>query len=150
VEIRVEGTKELTEKLRLLSTPKEYIGALRESVRMPMKQVFKKAKANLSRISPGKREIHRTYKGRLVSSGFALRSLRMIVATGKEKESASAVLGVRKEAFYVLQFFELGTAHISAQPWLQPAFYSSRQEMVNGTGDGIKAYIEKIARKRST
>lgn len=145
----LEGYAELTKKLAELASPKEGMAALRESVRKPMRDVQKKAQANIAKISPGKTDIHRTYKGRLVGAGFASRSLRSVVKMSKKKDSASALLGVRKEAFYAVQFFELGTATIPKQPWLVPALESSRSEAIRSVGDTLKARIEKIAKKRT-
>jgi hypothetical protein len=145
----VLGTKDAIEKLRELASPKEQAAALRASVREPMKQVMKIALANIARISPGKRALHRTYKGRLVSAGFAARNIRLIVVMSKDKQSAWALLGVRKEAFYALQFFELGTAFIPKEPWLLPAFFSSKDRSVQGVADVLRERIEKIARKRA-
>lgn len=144
----VEGTKELTEKLRELASPKEQAATLRAAVREPMKDVMRVAQSNIARISPGKRQIHRTYKGRLVTAGFAARSLRMITVMSRDKQMAQSVLGVRKEAFYALQFFELGTAKIPRQPWLMPAFYQSRNATLKKVGEVMKKRIERIARKR--
>lgn len=144
----VEGTKELTEKLRELASPKEQAATLRAAVREPMRDVMRVAQSNISRISPGKRQIHRTYKGRLVTAGFAARNLRMITRTSRDKQMAQSVLGVRKEAFYALQFFELGTAKIPRQPWLMPAFYQSRDQTLAKVGEVMKKRIERIARKR--
>lgn len=145
----LEGYAELSKKLTELASPKQAISALREAVRKPMKQVMQVAQANIAQISPGKADIHRTYKGRLVGAGFASRSLRLVVKTGKDKASVSALLGVRKEAFYAVQFFELGTAAIPKQPWLVPAFESSKDEAVRAVGATLKARIEKIAKKRA-
>lgn len=145
----VEGTKELTEKLRELASPKEQAATLRAAVREPMKNVMQQAVANISRFSPGKRPLHRTYKGRLVSAGFAMRSVRMIVKLSKDKQMAQSILGVRAEAFYALQFFELGTAKIAKQPWLMPAFFGSRDASVAKVGEVMKARIERIAKKRA-
>lgn len=144
----VHGTKELTEKLRELASPKEQAATLRAAVREPMKDVMRVAQSNISRISPGKRQIHRTYKGRLVTAGFASRNLRMITRMSRDKQMAQSVLGVRKEAFYALQFFELGTAKIPRQPWLMPAFYQSRNQTLAKVGEAMKKRIERIARKR--
>lgn len=148
-EYAVQGTRELYEKLRLLASPKEQAATLRASVREPMKQVLKLAEANLAKISPGKRLLHRTYKGRLVSAGFAARNMRLIVVMSKDKTAAWALLGVRKEAFYVLQFFELGTAFIAKIPWLLPAFFASRDRSVQGVAAVMKERIDRIAKKRS-
>lgn len=145
----VLGTRDAIEKLRALASPKEQAAALRASVREPMKEVMKVAQANIARISPGKRELHRTYKGRLVSAGFAARNIRLIVVMSKDKQAAWALLGVRKEAFYALQFFELGTAFIPKEPWLLPAFFSSKDRSVKGIAEVLRERIEKIARKRA-
>lgn len=146
----VEGTKELTLKLRELASPKEQATVLRAAVREPMKDVMRVAQTNVARISPGKRQIHRTYKGRLVTAGFAARNLRLIVVMSKDKQAAWSLLGVRKEAYYALQFFELGTAKIPRQPWLMPAFYQSRNQSVARVGEVMKKRIERIARKRGS
>lgn len=145
---RIEGTAELTKKLKALASPKEQANALRSSVRTPMNAVKKKAQVNIRKISPGKRALHRTYKGRLVSAGFALRNIRMIVKMSKDKQQASALLGVRKEAYYALQYFELGTSKIAAMPWLTPAFESSKDDMIRGVSKVLRTRIERIARQR--
>lgn len=144
----VDGIAVLTKQLRELASPKEQAATLRAAVRLPMLDVQKVALVNLAKISPGKREIHRTYKGRLVTAGFAARSTRVIVVMSKDKEMATAILGVRAEAFYALQFFELGTATIPRQPWLMPAFYQSRDQVLSKVGATMKERIERIALKR--
>lgn len=148
-EYYVEGTKALKEKLDELASPKEQAATLRAAVRDPMKKVKVKAEANVASISPGQRDLHRTYKGRLVSAGFLSRSIRLIVKLTRDKSMAQAILGVRAEAFYGLAFFELGTSRISKQPWLTPAFESSTEESIKGIGDTMRERIERIAKKRS-
>jgi HK97 gp10 family phage protein len=144
----LEGVAELSAKLRALADPKQQAMTLRAAVRTPMKKVEKRARANIARISPGKAEMHRTYKGRLVSAGFASRSLRTIVKMSRDKQSASALLGVRREAFYALQFFELGTAYIPRQPWLVPAFEGMKEQSLREIGIVMRKRIEKIAKQR--
>lgn len=144
----VDGTKELQQKLDELASPKEQAATLRQSVRDPMKKVKAKAEANITSFSPGEAEIHRTYKGRLVTAGFAGRNIRLIVKMDKLKTMAQAILGVRAEAFYALAFFELGTSKIPKKPWLTPAFESSAEEAIKGIGDVMRKRIERIAKKR--
>lgn len=144
----LEGVAELSAKLRALADPKQQAMTLRAAVRTPMKKVEKRARANIARISPGKAEMHRTYKGRLVSAGFASRSLRTIVKMSRDKQSASALLGVRREAFYALQFFELGTAYIPKQPWLVPTFEGMKDQSLREIGIVMRKRIEKIAKQR--
>jgi len=144
----LEGTAGLSAKLKKLASPKEQAATLKAAVREPMKDVMKKAKINLGRISPGETPLHKTYRGRWVSSGFAQRSVRLIVKIDKALTSATAILGVRKEAFYVLQFWELGTAYIKAIPWLQPAFYQSANDSAKKVGEVMLERIERIAKMR--
>jgi len=146
----LEGYAELSKQLFDLANPKEGLAALKESVRVPMRLVLRKAQSNIAQISPGKADIHRTYKGRMVGAGFAARSLKVEVRVSRDKKSASALLGVKREAFYAVQFFELGTAAIAKQPWLVPALESSKSEAVRAIGATMKKRIDKIARKRAS
>lgn len=141
----LQGFAALDAKLAELADPKQQASALRASVSQPMRKVMKKAQANVARLSPGKTPMHRTYKGRLVSAGFASRSLRVKTIMSKDKQRATAMLGVLSEAFYAVQFFELGTATIPRQPWLVPAFESSKKDMVEGIADVLRKRIAKIA-----
>lgn len=145
----LEGYAELSRKLKELADPKAGASALRASVSTPMRAVLKKARANIAAISPGRADSHRTYKGRIVGAGFAARSLKVVTKMSKDKASASALLGVKKEAFYAVQFFELGTAAIPKKPWLVPALLASKDAAIKGVGDTLKKRIEKIAKKRA-
>lgn len=148
-QIEVTGTAELVAKLRELASEKEQRAALVEAIRKPMKEVLARAQSNISVVSPGKTPLHRTYKGRLVSSGFASRGVQMRVKYDK-RGRAVGVVGIHREAFYALSFFELGTAHIPARPWLLPAFHNTRSETVRQVGEVLKARIERIAKKRAS
>lgn len=144
----LEGYAELERKLAQLASPREGAAALKESVRKPMQDVMKNARWYIARISPGEADYHKTYKGRIVGAGFAARSMRVVTKMSRDKSSATAMLGVRKEAFYAVQFFELGTAYIEAKPWLVPAFENKRSDAVRGVGDTLRARIEKIAKSK--
>lgn len=145
----IEGTAELAAKLKELGSPKEQIAALKASVREPMKAVQARAQANIARISPGERLWHKTYKGRIVGRGYASRSIGLKVFTDKAKTMATAMLGVTREAFYAIIFFELGTSKIPKQPWLLPAFYSLKDESVAKLAATLRKRIERIAKKRA-
>jgi hypothetical protein len=147
-----EGFAELSAKLSQLADPKDQKKALAEAVRTPMRQVMLKARGNLTgrKISPGNRKLHLTYRGRYVSSGFASRNLRVIVKHSRQqKGSATAILSTRKEAYYVLQFHELGTRNLRKREWLVPAFESAGGEMVRGVGAVMRARIDRIAKARA-
>lgn len=143
----VEGTRDLLLRLRELASPKEGRAALTAAVRKPMAAVRDRAEANIAAISPGKTPIHRTYKGRLVSAGFASRNVELRVKWD-DRGRAFAIVGVLKEAFYAF-FFELGTSTIAAVPWLLPAFESSKNEMVQGVAEELRKRVNRIAKKRA-
>ena len=92
---------------------------------------------------------HTTYRGRLVSPGFAAQSLHIETKLNKRSGSAVALLGVSREAFYALQFIELGTSKYPAHPWLLPAFASSEDAMLQGLASEMRKRVERIAKKRA-
>jgi HK97 gp10 family phage protein len=138
---KILGMKELDAKLSELASDVE-TAAVRGALRSSLKIAMEAARASVPQGS----RTHRTYLGRLVAPGFAARSLRMIVGR-PNKGSIRAVLGVRAEAFYAIQFIEKGTAKIPARPWLEPAFASSKDAMVRKYTDFLNRRIRKIARK---
>ena len=58
-------------------------------------------------------EAHRTYKGRLVPSGFLKKSIRR--RSFFEDGKAKVLIGVRKEAFYGIAFLDEGVASITSR-----------------------------------
>lgn len=146
----LQGVADLRGKLEQLARGSEITNALRASVRDPMKKVvLPKARDNLAAISPGKTPLHKTYRGRLVSAGFAARSLKVVVRANRAKTLFTALLGVAAEAFYVVQFFELGTAFIPAHPWLVPAFESSQDPALRQITESLRKAVDRIAKKRA-
>lgn len=137
----LEGVAELNRKLNLLADPKENTKVLRQSAGAAMRVVQKEAKARVPQGSVA----HKTYKGRLVAPGFASRSLRVV--TSARDGVVTARLGVRAEAFYALQFIELGTSKIPRAPWLVPSFESKQHELLGALADAMRVRIEKIAKR---
>lgn len=111
----------------------------RNAVRAGIKAAYTAAQARI----PVGDQAFRTYTGRLVGPGFAKRNIRVISVLSKDKTTATAILGVRKEAYYAVQFVELGTSKMAAQPWLRPAFYGSGAAQQ----EGIVAYLQKRVNK---
>lgn len=146
--VELEGVAELVAKLAEMSDPKQGAQALREAARKGMLPVLKAARMNITIVSPGQAAYHWTYKKNLVSQGYAARSVRTDVKMSKDKTVAVARLGVLKEAFYSISFFELGTG-FNHRPWLVPAFESQQSAALRGIGDALKARIERIAKKRA-
>lgn len=138
------GVKELERQLDALGA-KVKGKALRAAVRAAVKPALNQAKINI----PVGDVAHRTYKGRLVAPGFAKRSLRIVARLSKTGEQASAAVGVRKEAFYVVQFHEeYGTARMPAKPWLRPAFESTLDQQKAALADSLRKSILKAAKTK--
>lgn len=144
-----EGGEEIAAALHQLADQglAEWKTTLRSAVRDPMRNVMKRAEANIAVLSPGKSELHRTYKGNWVGAGFASRSIRMNVRL--TKQGSVAVLGVLSEAFYALSFFELGVPSrgIARQPWLTTALEASKEQALREVGAAMRKRIDAIWRR---
>lgn len=141
---KLEGAAVLAKQLRALSDGPQAVRVLRTGVSDAMKEVMEDARAS---VPVGTRE-HKTYKGRNVKPGFAKKSLRVVSFINKARTQATALLGVRSEAFYVLQFLELGTSRIARRPWLTPAFEKSQNRSIQKIGEAMRKRINEIASKR--
>lgn len=139
----LEGVGQLTRQLDALAALEDG-KALRAAVRAGMKPVFSAAQQSI----PVGTVAHRTYKGRLVAPGFAKRSLRIVTTLSPDKQKATAIIGVRGEAFYVIQFVEMGTSKMAAQPWLRPSFYNTREEQEAAIAASLRKTIDKLARTK--
>lgn len=90
----------------------------------------------------------KTYKGRLVTPGFASRSVASRSRISRDGQAARVEIGVRAEAFYSIQFLELGTSKIPKRPWLEPAFRGSRSAIdARLTGDLRRAIDRAVKRE---
>jgi HK97 gp10 family phage protein len=116
---------------------------LRKAVELAIAPALHRAASTM----PQGTEPHKTYRGRLVAPGYALTTLHVETSLNKRTGAAYARLGVGREAFYAVQFVELGTAHAPAQPWLRPAFEMTEDEQLKILRDELKARAEKAAAK---
>lgn len=92
---------------------------------------------------------HRTYKGRLVAPGFGSRNTRIVTKAEAGGTRVSAALGVRREAFYHVQFIEreLGNSKHVAQPSLRAAMAATKDLQQALTIAKLRERIEKLVRK---
>jgi HK97 gp10 family phage protein len=137
----LEGVAELTKQLNQLSSLDEG-----RALRLAVKAGIKPALIRAQELIPVGRVPHRTYRGLLVAPGFAKKSLRTISTINAAKNVASGILGVRKEAFYILQFVEFGTRFIPAQPFFRRAFLESRSECEEAFRAAIARAVERAAK----
>ena len=137
----VEATELMRQLENLANVPPAELLKAAEEAALP---VLQKARE----LIPVGVDQHRTYKGRTVAPGFAKRSIRVVTRLNKNKTGASASVGVAAEAFYAVQFVELGTAKMPAQPWLRPAYQSTREAQLSALARRMKVFIERPNRRR--
>lgn len=137
----LDGVADLTAQLNDLGVKvagKQLVGTVRDAMQIAEHA----ARANI----PQGTEPHKTYKGRLVSPGYAVSTLHVEAKLNKRTGSAVASLGVGREAFYATLFVELGTAHTPARPWLRPSFEDSAGAMLKQISVSLKERIERATR----
>jgi len=140
---QILGLKELSKKLDKLSEL-DRGKVIRSGANAAAALVVRKARENV----PTGSIPHKTYKGRLVSPGFLSRSIKKTAKLSRDRQSIFVSIGVKSEAFYGLNFVELGTSRQSPRPWLRPALESSKTQAIAIMREKILANIEKIASKR--
>lgn len=138
----LEGVADLTKQLDALGKLEDG-KALRRGVAAGGRVVVARAKA----LIPKGVDAHRTYKGRLVAPGFASRSIRSVTSLSKDKQKATVKIGVRNEAFYAVNFVEIGTSKMPRQPWLRPAFQSTLDAQQKALADSLRKSILQAAKK---
>lgn len=146
----LRGTRELSRQLAAFGSLVEGRG-LRAAVRAGIKPALERARAAApvrDTSKPGNDGLRKTHKGNLVAPGFLSRSVLTRVYVPPSRKSAFAFLGVRQEAYYGLQFLELGTSRISKRPWLVPAFSATRSDQLTAIAASLRKTLEQIARKK--
>lgn len=111
---------------------------------------------------------HKTYKGRFVGPGFASRQIARRARFNKITGTASITIGVRPEAFYLIQFYDQRPGRtpyqitgrrvkgkgrksikpytLRARPWFSSVFINAQNQMLSRFRDILRANIEKAAR----
>lgn len=110
---------------------------------------------------------HKTYKGRIVAPGFSSRQIARRARFNNATGTASVTIGVRPEAFYLVQFYDQRPSRtpyqvtsrrvkgsgrkpikpytLIARPWLSSVFINAQNQMLSRFRDILKANIEKAA-----
>jgi HK97 gp10 family phage protein len=140
----LEGVAELTAQLLSLGVAVATRN-LKATVKEAMQEVEHGAR---SRIPIGT-VAHLTYRGRLVSPGYAAATLHIETGLSKVDGAAYALLGVGREAFYAVQFDELGTSKMQAQPWLRPAFAEAKDPALRKLADSLRKRVERAVKRQA-
>lgn len=150
----IKGLKDLAVKLAKLETT--VAGKqLRNSVSNAVTPIVRKMRLAV----PVGTQMHRTYKDNPVSPGFLKRSIRKRSFFNKRTGMARVFIGVKPEAFYGINFLDLGPHTVSqrdgapiqpyiirGQSWFKQTFINGRREMENGLRRQLKAKIDKLTK----
>ncbi len=134
----VIGLKELNQKLARLDAATG-VKALRSAAMSSTLPTVKEMKA----AAPKGRDVHRTYKGRLVAPGFLSRSVKR--ATKVKNGRVSVSIGVKREAFYGVMFLDKGTKKIPARNWFKKTFEGNTPQIVGLFKKKLHARIMKAS-----
>lgn len=138
---KLEGFDDLSHKLKELGAQ---VGG--KTLRAALFAASLPALRSIQAAAPVGSKAHRTYRGRLVSPGFLKRNIRRKSTLSRDKSVAKVLIGPASEAFYA-QFLEFGTSHMASQPFMERAFRSSQDQVINRLRDRLGVLIEKAARK---
>ena len=113
-DLHVTGLGELQAKLSAMES-KTSQKALRSALMQSATPMVRKLRA----AAPVGTRAHRTNRGRLVAPGFLRRSVAKSSKLIRSENSTVAVvfIGVKKEAYYGIQFLDRGTKYIRKMPW---------------------------------
>ena len=151
----IQGFKKLSRQLSALGSAAGG-RALRNAANRSMLPALKAARAAAPVASPpyiydGHAPVdpypRKTYKGRLVTPGFASRSVVRRGFISRDKKTATIIIGVRPEAFYAISFVEFGNSRQAARPWLEPSFRRSIGSINSLFRRFLKANLDRAARK---
>ena len=139
----LKGYRELSKQLQALGAA---VGGktLRSATLLATTPVMREARRRI----PVGVDAHKTYKGRVVAPGFAKRSIARKAFLSRDKSTAYCIVGVKPEAYYALQFVEMGTSKQSAQPWLEPAFRATQDEQIERLGANLRKKILAAVKKQ--
>jgi HK97 gp10 family phage protein len=143
VSFTLEGVAALTKQLEALGSL-ENGQALKRCVKSGINEALKVAR----QIIPVGTKPHRLSNGLLVNYGYAKSQLRTISTINSAKNVASGILGVRKLAYYILQFIELGTRKTPAQPWIRRALLQSRDDAELALRNSLQVSINKAIKAK--
>lgn len=137
----LEGVAALTKQLIALQKLDDG-RALKNAVKSGINQALKKAQEYV----PIGTVPHRTYQGLLVAPGFAKTQLRTISTINSQKNVASGLLGVRKAAYYILQYVEFGTRFQRPQPFIRRALMDAREDAESALRASLQRAVNKAVK----
>lgn len=142
--VKIEGLKELQDKLRTLA-PNVARNGLRAAVSAAAADVRNEARA-LAPVDTG--EMRRDIQIKRERASTTFRAIYSVfVRSGKKSRLAGKGRDVQKDSYY-WRFVEFGTSKMAARPFLRPAFERTKQQAVEKIKAKLIERIEEEAGKK--
>ena len=155
-EVRIEGLKELDRKLGQLGAKlgkKTLQKALRNSAKTLIYQMRQKV--------PVGTRYHKSYKGRTLPPGYLKRHIKVKTSFSPRYGSARLTFGVSPEAYYGINFLDLGPIHVTrrnkkpikpytirGRPWFLSTLIANRTNIEQRFKAELKAEIREVTNGR--
>lgn len=139
----IGDTRPLVSQLSYLANDAISVEVLRAVAKKAMEPAYQRAVA----LIPVNAESHKSYKGPILPPGYAKSAVRVITAKRKDNKGVDAIMGVRRLAYYAVNFVELGTTEQQAQPWLRPAMQSTAAQQAQICADEFKQRVLAVTSK---
>jgi hypothetical protein len=145
--MKVQGWDELDKKFNQLTNIKDMQKVMRSGVVFALTPVVKQAK----NTAPQGDKAHKTSKGRLVSSGFAARSVKKRTIKGKKGDGfvIKGIVGLSAEAWYATLYstgFSRQGNSFSGDNWLAKSLEQNQGVVFNRFKQKMHKAIAKIAK----
>ncbi len=143
------------------------IQTLRHATSAALEKTYRQVKA----AAPKGTKPHKTFKGRTVFPGFLARSVKKRSRTFKREGRVQASIGVLKEAFYGIQFLDVGVVvtkrrkggkggsagggkaikpyTIPARHWFRRRLYENRKQIEETFAIRLRERIDKVTRTKT-
>lgn len=146
---RITGAREMENLLRQLP---DYIAkkTLTKALREAAQPILDEARtlAPVGKESKGRVRLRRTKRGKVSISNYGkLKPSLKIVTVPARLTAYSATVAVTVGKAFWGMFVEFGTRHMSARPFMRPAFETRKSEALNRLGKSLGEEIEKAATK---
>lgn len=130
IDVLIKKLKSLDDKTNVKVMQKAAVGSIRRT------------KNKMKALAPISSKSHKTYKRNVVAPGFLKRSITH--RTRKENNSIVVTIGVKKEAYYGVQFLDRGTKFIKPIQWFESTFEKDEKHILEEFKNYLKKNLDKL------
>ena len=116
------------------------------------KQAMLPAKQSLKAAAPVGTVEHKSYLGRMLQPGYTKKSITIAnPAKLRSRSTAIVDVGVTKEAFYGVQFFDdVAEKYRKGDPWFRPAYKRAMGAVEDRLAERLKRQIDRAVERQAS